>query len=137
MGFSVIITARIQRMKEGNIFTLSTLAGGGGIPLPANGGGGTRSQVWTGGVTQFPGLDGGRYPIPRSRQGGTPIPGLDGGTLEYPPHPGQVPGQDRGYPGVPPCQDTEQHSEHLLHGGRYASCVHAGGLSCYHLPCEH
>ena len=24
----------------------------------------------------------------------------------------------------------EQHREYLLHGGRYASCVHAGGLSC-------
>ena len=23
-----------------------------------------------------------------------------------------------------------QHSEYFLHGGRYASCVHAGGLSC-------
>ena len=25
----------------------------------------------------------------------------------------------------------EQHREYLLHGGRYASCVHAGGLSCF------
>ena len=24
-----------------------------------------------------------------------------------------------------------QHREYLLHSGRYASCVHAGGLSCY------
>ena len=24
----------------------------------------------------------------------------------------------------------EQHREYLLHGGRYASCIHAGGLSC-------
>ena len=24
-----------------------------------------------------------------------------------------------------------QHREYLLHGGRYASCVHAGGLSCW------
>ena len=30
--------------------------------------------------------------------------------------------------GVPP--PPPQHSEHLLRGGRYASCVHAGGLSC-------
>ena len=29
-----------------------------------------------------------------------------------------------------PHQETDQHSEHLLRGGRYASCVHAGGLSC-------
>ena len=30
----------------------------------------------------------------------------------------------------PPNQETEQQSEHLLRGGRYASCVHAGELSC-------
>ena len=30
--------------------------------------------------------------------------------------------------GYPP--QTDQHSEHLLRGGRYASCVHAGGLAC-------
>ena len=41
-------------------------------------------------------------------QGGTPIPG-----------------QDRGVP------QPEQHSVYLLCGGRYASCVHAGGLSCF------
>ena len=34
-------------------------------------------------------------------------------------------------PEVPQCQpETKQQSEHLLHGGRYASCGHAGGLSC-------
>ena len=26
--------------------------------------------------------------------------------------------------------EMEQHSEYLLRGGRYISCVHAGGLSC-------
>ena len=31
--------------------------------------------------------------------------------------------------GLPP-QEIEQHSEYLLRGGRYASCIHAGGLSC-------
>ena len=30
----------------------------------------------------------------------------------------------------PPPSRTDQHSEHLLRDGRYASCVHAGGLSC-------
>ena len=30
----------------------------------------------------------------------------------------------------PPPKKTEKQSEYLLHGGRYASCVHAGGLSC-------
>ena len=44
-----------------------------------------------------------------------PCPGLDGVT---PP---------------PPCQEKDQHSEHLLHGGRCASCVNAGGLSCLKL----
>ena len=32
--------------------------------------------------------------------------------------------------GVRPCWETEQHSEHLLCSGQYASCVHTGGLSC-------
>ena len=32
--------------------------------------------------------------------------------------------------GYPPPPQTEQQSEHLLHGGRYASCVQVGGLSC-------
>ena len=51
----------------------------------------------------------GGYPLPRSR-GGTPSSWWD------------VPQQ-----GVPP---PEQHSVYLLRGGRYASCVQAGGLSC-------
>ena len=34
-----------------------------------------------------------------------------------------------GYPGWGGTQ-LGQHREYLLHGGRYASCVHAGGLSC-------
>ena len=31
----------------------------------------------------------------------------------------------------PPCQETEQQSEHLLRSRQYASCVHARGLSCF------
>ena len=65
---------------------------------------------------------------------GYPISGLDGGEVPGV-HP--QPGLDfRGYPisgldvGLPPTHETEQHSEHLLRGGRCASCVHAGGLSC-------
>ena len=87
----------------------------------------------------------GGYPVGGTLPGGT----LPGGTqVRYPP-PG--PGQDGGYPswGVPrsgvtppagyppwPGQDggggtqLGQHREYLLHGARYASCVHAGGLSC-------
>ena len=30
----------------------------------------------------------------------------------------------------PPPPETEQHSQYLFRGGRYASCAHAGGLSC-------
>ena len=49
----------------------------------------------------------------------------------YPAKGGTLPG---GYPagGVPFQGGTQlgQHREYLLHGGRYGSCVHAGGLSC-------
>ena len=60
-------------MREGNIFSLSTLArkGGGGERYPillTGGGGGTLSQVWTGGYP-IPGMDGG-VSYPRSRWGG-------------------------------------------------------------------
>ena len=74
-------------------------------------------------------------PLARSdiRMGGQ-IPGL-GGQGGYPsPWPGQI--QDGGWVR---SQDgggyplLEQHSVYLLHGGRYASCVHAGGLSCFTL----
>ena len=78
----------------------------GGVPRPPWGG----TQV--------------RYPrgVPRS---GTPPGG-------YPDPPGGYPGQvpPRGVPG-PPQGGTRvgQQKEYSLHGGRYASCVHAGGLS--------
>ena len=96
--------------------------------------GGTPSQVWMRGYP-IQGLDvglpcsrsrwgypiqgsNGRVPHPRSRwevshpaDGGTPIQDQDGG---YPPS---------GLDGIPPlpCQEIDQHSEHLLHGGQYAS----------------
>ena len=60
--------------------------------------------------------------------GGTLVGGtLVGGTLPggyptwVPPRPGQVGGGTQ----------LGQLKEYSLHGGRYASCVHAGGLSCY------
>ena len=56
---------------------------------------------------------GGGLPHPRSNGGGGyPIPGLDGGG---------------GVPRVPPWPGLNGGG---LCGGRYASCVHAGGLSC-------
>ena len=97
--------------------------------------------------------------VPQSQLGvpqhkGTPCPGQDWGT------PGKnrtavAPSQDRtGVPppartGVPPLAMTGlgypqpgQQSEYLLLGGRYASCGHAEGLSCWnkdfcHLWCNY
>ena len=106
------VTARIRRMREGNVFSLFT-SGGGGVPVSHNAlqhfpechgaaGGGT-----------LPGPAGGGYP-----GRGVPWQGK-GGTLA-----------GRGYPGWGGTQ-LGQHREYLLHSGRYASCVHAGGLSCF------
>ena len=129
-------------------------------PADGGGGQGYPIQVWTGGApSQVQGggevlhhrSKSGRYPIPGEE--GTPHPGLDGvppnlgwdippsrtwwGTpqpgMGYPPVQiwmGYSPVQTWGGISPPPGQETEQHSEHLLRGGRYASCVHAGGLSC-------
>ena len=83
-----LVTACIQRMMEGNIFTLSLISVG--YPISGLDRGGTPSKVWTRGYP-IPGLDGG-YPIPgldqgvphpRSGQRGYSIPGLDQGV----PHP--------------------------------------------------
>ena len=56
--------------------------------------------------------------------GGVPHPSGSRHGMDYPPLQDWV-----GDP--PPHQETEQHGEPLLHGGRYASCVHAGGFSSY------
>ena len=100
-----------------------------GVPCPRSGWGGALFQIWMGVPHPADGGDliqdqDGRYA--RANQGldGVPPPVRTG--WAPPPH------QDwMGYP--PPRQDTDQHSEHLLHGGRHASCVHAGGLSCFYL----
>ena len=65
--------------------------------------------------------------VPQVQVGGVPYPGGGGGITPsqawVPPSP--HPGLDR----VPPIR-RQQHGEHLVRSGRYASCVHAGGLSC-------
>ena len=93
---------------------------GGGYPVSAlgrylvSGLGGTPSQVWGGIPSQVWGG------TPSQVWGGYPISGPRRGT----------PSQVRGNPPL-----TNQHSELLLHGGQYASCVHAGGLSCINCFC--
>ena len=115
-------------MGEGNVFSLFT---SGGVPISHNalqnypechGAGGVPCQVQPGGVP-CGGYPAGGYP----GQGGLPCPGgtLAGGV----PWPGGYPGRG----GTPPGQggtQLGQHKEYLLHGRRYAACVHAGGLSC-------
>ena len=101
------------------------------VPHPGSGQGysipGTLSQVQM--VVPCPGFRQ-RYPI-SGPDGGTPIQDQDGGTpiKDWMGVPGYPPSRT-GW-GTPPRQETDQHSELLLCGGRYASCVHAGGLSCY------
>ena len=106
----------------------------GGYPIPGPGGGYPHPRSGWG------------IPHSRSGWGGYPLPCPGGEGVLHPadggstpsqiwievPHPrsrwGYPPIQDwMGYP--PQGQETEQHSEHLVYG-RYASCVHTGGLSC-------
>ena len=82
--------------------------------------------------------------MPWGSRGGVPCQVQLGGG--YParvvPWPGGYPGREgtlaggvtlaRGYPGWGGTQ-LGQHREYLLHGGRYASCVHTGGLSYFKL----
>ena len=105
--------------------------GGGWVPQAGQHGEGTPSldrrvpHLWMGG--DIPHLQLGGTPA-RLGQGGTPS--LDGG------YPGQAWGTlhpEMGYPpsvqGWGPLRIGQQ-MEYLIRSGRYASCVHAGGLSC-------
>ena len=83
-----------------------------GIPQPGpDGGGGTPARFsWGGGY-------------PSQVRWGVPWPGLTGGYSRW------------GTPGVTPLAGvlpvTGQQMEYLIHHGWHASCVHAGGLSCF------
>ena len=131
------------------------LGGGGGVPIPHNalqnltkchgaatGGGGVPCQVQVGGVPWW----GGAW------VGGLPWQGVPWGVPCWGvPRSGTPPARSArggGYPaggvpraGTPPSQVSQRgggvprsglHREYLLHGGQYASCVHAG-LSCFSL----
>ena len=132
-----LVTARIRRMGEGNVFSLFTSAGGGvsgpaacggGGSGPAAGGGGVRSGCW--GVGQVQLLGGGQVQLPggvRSgcRGGGGQVQLLGGG--------GQV--QLLGGGGQVQLPGGGQHLAPSC--GRYVFCVHAGGLSCLSCDCIH
>ena len=94
-----------------------------GVPCPRSSGGGLyHIQLTRGGTSSQ--VQVGKYPRV------LPCPRLDGvaPTQDWMRYPPLI--QDwMGYP-PPPRRETDQHSQHLLLGGRYASCVHAGGLSC-------
>ena len=124
--------------REGNSFTLLVCShwGGGRVSISHNAlqhfpechGAAGGLPISHNALQHFPechgAAGGGRYPARFSR-GGT----LAGGV----PWPGGYPGWG-GYPGrgVPPQGGTQvgQQKEYPLHGRLYASCVHAGGLSC-------
>ena len=96
-----------------------TLAGG----YPGQGG--TQSGIPLGG---YPGRGvPSQVPPPPGQDGGVPWPGGWGYPGQVPPRPGQDGGG--GYPAGGGTQVGQQ-KEYSLHGGRYASCVHTGGLSC-------
>ena len=80
---------------------------------------------------------GGGTPVPCSFTGlwsqvlsrGYPSPSQGVLGLMYPPPPTGTREPSLGWDWVP-ALETVQKSEYLRHGGRYASCGHAGGLSC-------
>ena len=141
--------------REGNSFTLFVCPHLGGVPISHNAlqhfpecheavGGVPRPPLPQGGyLTGYPpggvpGPPGGTWP-------GTPprgYPDPPGGTWPGTPRGVRVPPGGGGVPDwvhtrgggtwTPPGGGTQvgQHKEYSLHGGRYASCVHAGGLSC-------
>ena len=119
-----IFTARIRRMGEGNVLTcvcpsVCPQGGGqssrGGQVSPA--GGGVRSvQPGSGGSGQS------------SRGGGVRSVQLGGGSGQVSRGGGSV--SWRGGWGE---AKIGQQNEYSLHGGQYASCIHAGGLSCEHM----
>ena len=118
-GSPIVFTARIRRMGEGNVLTrvcpsvcpqgVSQRGGGSGQSSR----GGTGQSSWGGGV--------------RSVQPGGGVRSVQlGGVRSV--HLGG--GQVSPAGGGGSAKIGQQNEYSLLHGGQYASCVHAGGLSC-------
>ena len=112
---------------------------GGGVGQVQPGGRGGSGPAWGGGVGQVQlGGRGGSGPAGgkgwvRSSWGGGGVgqvqPGGRGGS-------GPARGEEgwvRSSRGGGGSAKIAQHRKYLLHGGRYASCIHAGGLSCFNL----
>ena len=151
MRVVLVITDHVRSTRGGYIFSLSVsshLGGRGGTRGPPAGGSPPAGEgAPPAGKGACP-LLGRGHPLPRRRGAsllgrGHPLLGK-GGTPCW----GAPPAKEGGCPpaggGVPPllgapCQGGEggappkQHSVYLLRGGRYASCIHAGGLSCFFL----
>ena len=111
----------------------------GGVPCQVQPGGYPARGYPVGGTPQ-PGQDGGLPCQGGTQVGYTPlarsgweVPCWGGTQVGYPSGQGTPqPGQDGGVP----CRggtQLGQEKEYSLHGGRYASCVHAGGLSCMNI----
>ena len=104
----------------------------GGVPYPRSRQGGYYpSQVWmVGGIPRVPPgqiwMVGGTPPA-RSWWWGYPLATSGWWGVPWVPLPPRL---ARSGWGTPQPHKTEQHSEHLLPSERYASCVHAGRLSC-------
>ena len=117
---SVFLPLAYVLRRQGTVFT--------GVCLSTPGGGDTPTKVGTP-WPRWGTPDQGRYPQGQVRMGG-------GGTPRYvPPSKVGTPlarsGWGRAYPKVfTPSKVGTPPPEHLLQGGRYASCIHAGGLSC-------
>ena len=133
--FIVFITARVRSTTGRLCFDtcLSVCSQGGGQVQPA-GGGGVRSSWPGGGVRSSRGgqVQGGQVQLGgvRSSRGGSGPAGWGVRSSQGGPGPagGEVRSSQPG--GGSGSAKIGQYREYLLHGGRYASCVHAGGLSC-------
>ena len=127
------ISQNAMRQRRGGTQTPPPPRGGtrlryppGGYPAQVPPGGGYLSRVPPPPPGGVPGPPPGGVPGPGT-PGGVPEPGTPPGVPGPPPGGGGV----GGYPAqVPPPTRVGQQKEYSLHGGRYASCVHAGGLSC-------